>query len=73
MSLFWQGHKKIKKYHVHDEIGVKVGDTVEFVTTKPISKSKKFNIIKITSDSGKKRADSKKKSKVKKVKTVVKK
>ena len=66
-------HKKIKKYHVHDEFGVKVGDTVDFVTTKPISKLKKFKIIKIAGDSGKKNTDLKKKPKVKKVKTGVRK
>jgi len=39
--------KRIKKYHVHDGLGVNVGDRVRFVATKPISKSKKWEITKI--------------------------
>ena len=38
--------KKQRKYQVHDEIGVKVGDNVKFVETRPISKTKKWRIIK---------------------------
>jgi small subunit ribosomal protein S17 len=41
--------KKLKtnrKYQVHDEIGVKVGDTVKFVASKPYSRTKKWRIIK---------------------------
>ena len=34
-----------KKYHVHDEIGVKVGDWVKFVETRPISKLKHFVVV----------------------------
>ncbi len=39
--------KRSKKYKVHD-LGnsVKDGDKVEFVQTKPISKTKKFKIVK---------------------------
>ncbi len=36
-----------KKYHVHDEIGVREGDVVRFVETKPISKTKKWKIIEV--------------------------
>lgn len=36
--------KRIKKYHVHDEIGTKVGDQVHFVASKPVSKLKKWKI-----------------------------
>ncbi len=36
---------RVKKYHVHDPYGVKVGQTVEFVTSKPYSKSKKWIIV----------------------------
>lgn len=36
-----------KKYHVHDEIGVKVGDWVKFVETRPISKTKKWKITEV--------------------------
>lgn len=38
--------KRIKKYQVHDEIGVKVGDQVSFVPSKPYSKTKKWRIVK---------------------------
>lgn len=37
--------KKTRKYQVHDEIGVKVGDNVHFVACAPISKSKKWIIL----------------------------
>jgi small subunit ribosomal protein S17 len=39
--------KKVKMYLVHDEIGSSIGDVVEIVETKPISKLKKFKINKI--------------------------
>ncbi len=34
-----------KKYHVHDDLGVKKGEEVIFGETKPISKTKKWKII----------------------------
>jgi len=40
--------KAKKKFHVHDEIGVKVGDRVVIVETKPISKTKKWKIIEVS-------------------------
>jgi small subunit ribosomal protein S17 len=39
--------KRIKKYHVHDEMGSVVGDRVKFVDSKPVSKTKKWTISKI--------------------------
>src|SRR3989344_2816011 len=36
--------KRTRKYHVHDEVDVKVGDAVRFVATKPVSKLKKWKI-----------------------------
>lgn len=36
-----------KKYHAHDEIGVKEGDRVRIVETKPISKTKRWRIVEI--------------------------
>jgi len=38
--------KRIKKYLVHDEFNVKIGDKVQFVASKPISKLKRWKIIK---------------------------
>lgn len=36
--------KKTKKYQVHDNFGVKVGQDVNFVASKPYSKTKKWKI-----------------------------
>lgn len=36
-----------KKYHAHDEIGVKEGDQVKIKECRPISKTKKWRIIEI--------------------------
>ncbi|OGM24198.1 30S ribosomal protein S17 [Candidatus Woesebacteria bacterium RIFCSPHIGHO2_02_FULL_38_9] len=37
-----------KKFHVHDEVGVNVGDKVRFVEVKPVSKTKRWKIVKVT-------------------------
>lgn len=39
--------KTKKKFHVHDELGVKVGDQVVIVETRPISKTKKWKVIEV--------------------------
>jgi small subunit ribosomal protein S17 len=39
--------KRARKYHVHDEIGVKIGDNVNFVACKPYSKLKKWKIVEV--------------------------
>ena len=62
--------KKVKKYQVHDDFACEVGSQVKFVACKPISKSKKWRIVKIT-DSGGKAID--KKTGVKKPLKIVKK
>jgi len=36
-----------KKYHAHDEIGVKIGDRVKIQECRPISKTKRFKIIEV--------------------------
>jgi len=36
-----------KKFHAHDEIGVKEGDKVKIQECRPISKTKKWKIIEI--------------------------
>lgn len=39
-------YRSTKKYHVHDEKNkYKVGDKVEFFSTKPISKNKTFQVL----------------------------
>lgn len=39
--------KRSKKYLVHDEIGVKVGDKVLIQETKPISKRKRWKVLEV--------------------------
>jgi len=36
---------KSKKYQVHDEVGVGVGDKVSFIACRPISKLKRWKIL----------------------------
>jgi small subunit ribosomal protein S17 len=39
-------YTKTKKYHAHDEANqFKVGDVVEIVETRPISKTKSFSVV----------------------------
>ena len=38
---------KRKKFFAHNEIGAKLGDIVEIAECRPISKLKKFKVIKI--------------------------
>ena len=44
--LYGKKMKRERKYQVHDEIGVKIGDVVNFVPCRPYSKLKKWRIIK---------------------------
>ena len=56
VTVEWEGRKYIPKYQryekrrtrvkAHDETGVKVGDKVEIMETRPISKTKNFLVIK---------------------------
>lgn len=39
--------KTKKKFHVHDELGVKTGDWVVIVETRPISKTKKWKVLEV--------------------------
>jgi small subunit ribosomal protein S17 len=43
--LYKKRIKRVRKFHVHDEFGKKVGDAVKFVASKPYSKSVKWNIV----------------------------
>ena len=38
---------KTKKYHVHDPVGSKVGDKVEFIPCRPMSKTKQWIITRM--------------------------
>ncbi len=39
--------RKVKKYHVHDEMGSEIGQVVKFIASKPYSKLKKWKIIEV--------------------------
>jgi len=45
--LYKKRIKVKKKYHAHDEIGVKVGDRVRIQECRPVSKTKRFKIIEV--------------------------
>lgn len=55
--------KRSKKYHVHDELGVKVGDEVRFTASKPYSKLKKWKIIEVVGAKDTKKPKVKKRTK----------
>lgn len=47
--LYGKRVKKTKKFHVHDENNqAKLGDKVRIMECRPISKTKKFRLVKIT-------------------------
>lgn len=45
--IYGKRYKRTKKYHVHDELDVQVGDEVKFVVSKPYSKLKKWKTIEV--------------------------
>lgn len=45
--IYKKRYFKVKKYQVHDEIGVEVGQKVKFVASKPYSKSKNWIIVEV--------------------------
>jgi small subunit ribosomal protein S17 len=50
----YQKRSKVRTtYHVHDELGAKVGQTVKFVTGRPVSKLKKWHLTEIVAEKGK--------------------
>ena len=58
--IYKKRFKRVRKFQVHDELGVKIGDKVSFVTTRPVSKLKKWKIIEVL---GEKKAKVKEKAK----------
>lgn len=47
--LYGKAVKQTKKFHVHDEDNqAKVGDKVRIMETRPLSKTKRFRLVKIT-------------------------
>lgn len=51
--LYEKRVKKTKRYAVHDTLGVKDGDSIEFIECKPISKTKRWIISQVVSDTKK--------------------
>jgi small subunit ribosomal protein S17 len=45
--LYGKSYIQTKKFLVDDQIGVAIGDIVEFVKTRPISKLKHWQIVKV--------------------------
>lgn len=43
--MYLKRYKKTKKYQVHTEKKVDIGEMVEFITCKPISKTKRWKIV----------------------------
>lgn len=55
-KIYKKRFKRSKKYMVHDELGVKEGDLVSFVPSRPYSKMKKWKITEVLqSKEGKKK------------------
>jgi ribosomal protein S17 len=44
-KLYRKRFTRSRKYHVHDEYGLKIGETVNFVASKPYSKIKKWRVV----------------------------
>ncbi len=50
--LYGKRVKYTKKYAVHDEKNIaKVGDTVRIVATRPLSKTKRYELVSVTEES----------------------
>lgn len=45
--LYKKRVKKTKKYHAHDELGVKEGELVKITETRPISKTKRWKVVEV--------------------------
>jgi len=48
--LYKKRFKRLTKFQVHDEIGVKVGDKVKFADCKPVSKLKRWKIVEVVKE-----------------------
>ncbi len=48
--LYKKRFRRDRKYQVHDELGVKIGDNVHFVASKPYSKTKKWKILEVITE-----------------------
>ena len=52
--LYKKRFKRDRKYQVHDELGTKINDVVQFTASKPYSKTKKWKILKVVSQNAQK-------------------
>jgi len=52
--IYKKRYRKVKKYHVHDEVDAKVGQKVKFVACRPYSKMKKWKIVEVVEKKGEK-------------------
>jgi len=52
-KLYGKRYTRTKKYHVHDESGLQVGDSVSFVACRPYSKIKRWRTIDLKKNSDK--------------------
>ena len=57
--LYKKRFRRLRKYSVHDDKGVKVGDTVRFITTKPYSKTVRWAITEVVENKNKKKVRAK--------------
>jgi small subunit ribosomal protein S17 len=64
--VYGKKFRRVKKYHVHDEMETQVGDTVWFVPSRPYSRIKKWKIVKILGKDSEVKKNSPKEKKVKK-------
>lgn len=53
--LYKKRFRRLRKYSVHDDKGVKVGDTVKFITTRPYSKTVRWAITEVVENKNKKK------------------
>jgi small subunit ribosomal protein S17 len=51
--IYKKRFRRQTKYLVHDELGVKIGDSVKFVACRPYSKMKKWKITEVVNNKGK--------------------
>lgn len=52
--LYEKRVRRTKRYPVHDEVGVKEGETVRFAETRPMSKTKRWKIVEVVGKTEKK-------------------
>lgn len=53
--LYKKRFRRVRKYSVHDEKGVKVGDVVKFAASRPYSKTVKWNVLEVVALKAKKK------------------